>query len=331
MDRIKIGIIGCGAVAEMYHLPALMSMPEFEIRYLVDISKDRAEFVKKRLKCDGEIDTDYNRLLQETDLDAVLILTPPKLHHRIAISAAKARKHIFCEKPFAMNVKEAEEIIDCCNSNHVKLFVGFNFRFTPAFSKMKDLLDDGFFGKPISAQSTLFANSLDWPSVSKFHLRSDEGGGALFEMGVHHIDLMNWLFGKADKVFAEIHNMKNLSIDDTASVLINYQNGVNCMINIGWNNVSLNTMTIVGSDGYATAFANKPEILYFRKNLIGQDPIRIRVKRGVSSYHKELKEFYNYLTGRGNKNVSSEELINSIKLVKSSYESSRVDEFVKIT
>jgi len=330
MKRMKIAIIGCGAVAEMFHLPTLQRMPEFEIKYLVDVSEDRIKQVKNKLKINCEVATDYKEILSDTEVEAVMILTPPKLHYQMVMDAAKAHKHIFCEKPFAMNAKEAEEMVRLCEESNVKIMAGFNFRFIPQFKKIKELVDKGFFGTLIGGHSTMFANAFAWPSVSKFQYSKGGGGGALFEMGTHHIDLMNWFFGDADGVIAKITMLTNDKIDDTASVYVQYKNGANCIVYTGWNRLGINTVTVIGLDGYATAFASKNEILYYRKDLVGQAPIRIKVKKGLSAYHEEMFHFYECIRKKKNLIMTGDEIVNSVRVVEKAYESNELGELVSL-
>jgi len=330
MRRIKLAVIGCGAVAEVFHLPTIQRMPEFEIKYLVDVSEDRIIHLKKKLMVDGELKTDYKEVLSDSDVEAVMILTPPKLHHQMVIDAARARKNVFCEKPFAMNTIEAEEMVKVCEENNVKLMPGFNFRFIPQFKKMKELIDKGFIGTLIGGHSTLFANAFVWPSVSKFQYNKVEGGGALFEMGAHHIDLMNWFYGEAKTVTANISTLTNDVIDDTASLFIQYSNGANCAVYIGWNNLSINTLTVIGLDAYATTSANKNEILYYRTGLIAQAPIRIRVKKSLSPYQEEIRHFHECITKKKNVLWTKEEIINSVKVVERAYQSNERGEPVPV-
>lgn len=322
--RIKLAVIGCGAVAEIFHLPNIQRMPEFELKYLVDISEARINAIKRKLNIDGIPEKDYKKVLSDKDVDAVVILTPPKFHHQMVLDAAEAGKHVFCEKPFATNTDEAEEMVNICHRNDIKLMVGFNFRFIPQFRKMKELIDKGFFGTIVGGHSTLFANAFMWPSVTKFQYKNKEGGGALFEMGTHHIDLMNWFYGEAKSVVAQISTLTNNSIDDTASVYLQYKSNANCAVYVGWNKLSVNTATIIGLDGYATTFANKNEIIYYRKDLVGQAPIRIKVDKSLSPYQEELRHFYECISQNKKAITTGNEIINSVKVVEKAYESSEL-------
>jgi predicted dehydrogenase len=329
MKRVNLAVIGCGAVAEIFHLPTLQRMPEFEIKYLVDINENRIKEIKDKLKIEAKSSTDYEAVLRDEEVEAVMILTPPHLHHQMVLKAAEAKKHIFCEKPFTMNAEQAIEMIKACNENGVKITGGFNFRFIPQFSKIKELIDKGFFGKLIGGHSTLFADAFSWPTVSKFQYDKKKGGGALFEMGCHHIDLMNWFFGEPSSVVANIASLnKNSSVDDTASVYIQYENGANAVVYIGWNRLSINTVTVFGLDGYATATGGKNEVLYHRKDLIAQPPIRIRVDKGQSPYHRELYHFYECIVKNRNSIITQEEIIDSVWVAEKAYESAESKKMV---
>jgi len=322
MEKIKLAVIGCGAVAEVFHLPTLQRLPEFRIEYLADVSQARIDYVKDKLRMECKSKTDYKEALADKEVDAVMILTPPKYHYHIVTDAAEAGKHIFCEKPFAMNSGEAENMVDVCKDNKVKLMAGFNFRFVPQYKKIKEMIDKGLFGTLVGGHSTMFANAFSWPSVSKFQYNKAEGGGALFEMGVHYIDLMNWFFGDAKSVSAKISSLTNNIIDDTAAVFIQYDCGASCAVYTGWNHLSVNTLTVIGLDGYATTSTSKNEIFYTRKNLVSQAPISINVKKGLSPYHEELKYFYDCITKKKDI-MSGKEIINSVKVVEMAYESNR--------
>lgn len=322
MERIKLAVIGCGAVAEVFHLPTLQRLPEFEIEYLADVNRARIDYLKDKFATDCKSETDYKKALMDEEVDAVMILTPPKYHHQIAIDAAEAGKHVFCEKPFAMNYVEAEDMVDACEDNKVKLMAGFNFRFVPQYKKIKEMIEKGLFGTLVGGHSTMFSNAFAWPSVSKFQYKKAEGGGALFEMGVHYIDLMNWFFGKAKSVNAKISTLTNDVIDDTACVFIQYDCGASCAVYTGWNHLSINTLTVIGLDGYATTSPSKNEIFYTRKNLVSQAPISINVKKGLTPYHEELKYFYDCITKKKD-TMSGMDIINSVKVVEKAYESNR--------
>ena len=132
MARTKIGIIGCGAVADLYHLPALKKAPFFKVLSLCDINADRAEYLKRKYHLDNAmISNDYHEILNYSEVEAILVLTPPKFHEKICSEAATLGKHIFCEKPFTMTLEEANNVARALKEEQVRFMIGFSYRFAP--------------------------------------------------------------------------------------------------------------------------------------------------------------------------------------------------------
>lgn len=324
MKQLNIAIIGCGAVAEIFHLPAIQRLPEYSLRYLIDINQDRVNEISRDFNLnDVNLGTDYNIVLEDEEIDEVLILTPPKFHKEILIKSAKAGKHIFCEKPFAMNYNEATDMIDTCNKNNVKLFVGFNFRFISPYYYLKQLLKKKLVGNIISVQMNFFANAFAWPSKTNFQKSHEEGGGALFEMGIHHIDLSNWYLGTPRSVNAIIKSHADRNIDDTASVFIKYENDSTASLNVAWSELSCNNISIYGYEGNLNSKMDSRDILYYRKKLISQKPIVLRSEYIRSPFIREHLTFYKEIINNESKSIiQKEEIINSIKIVEAAYKSS---------
>lgn len=291
MKRIKVAIIGCGAVAEVFHLPTLQRMPEPDIVALVDVNKERAIELKNKYNLGCETYSDYQKVLSK-DIDAVFVLTPPRFHSKIAIEAAEAGKHVFCEKPMEVSLEKARKMVEASKKAGVKLAVGLNFRFIPQFRRIHKLIEKGFFGNLIGASSTFFANASMWPSKSKFQY-TREGGGALFEMGCHHVDLLRWYLGEVKRVVANITTVnKNMGIDDTANVYMEFKNRAVGNTTVGWGDLSVNEIRVYGDGGYAIANGNKNEVLFTAKGFVAQAPIRIKVDKNLSAYHEEFKHFF---------------------------------------
>jgi predicted dehydrogenase len=334
LKRINVAIIGCGAVAEIFHIPTLLRMPEFNISYLVDVNEDRIKVLKNKFQLKCKIDTDYRNVLKDDDLEAVLVLTPPKSHSEIVVAAAENGKHVFCEKPFAINAAEGEKMVDVCKRSKVKLMVGFQNRFFPQFQKMKELVDKKFFGKLIGGHFTHFANAFKWPTVTGFQYKRSEGGGALFEMGCHFVDLAYWFLGYPESVKARILTVNEKSpVDDTASVFLEFENGITGIINVGWNELSVNFVTLFGTDAYAfTSAGRKGEILYFGKDFFVQSPLRIKAegKRKASPYHDELLHFYECIAKNKEPMVTGKDGLNVTKIIEKAYLSSELGKSVSM-
>jgi len=131
MDRLKIGLIGCGMVAQVMHLPYLREMEDrFEITALCDVSEQLLDALARGYQV-GQTFTDYREMLEHAQLDAVMVLT--QQHAEPAIAAARAGKHVFVEKPMVVNLDEADELIDTARARSVKVMVGYMKRYDPGY------------------------------------------------------------------------------------------------------------------------------------------------------------------------------------------------------
>jgi len=168
------------------------------VNAIVDTNLERAAQIKGHFlpSRNVKITDDYQQVLEDSQIQAVIIGTPPNLHEKMTLDALKAGKHVFCEKPFVLTLEQANAILDALKGTNLKFMLGFNYRFIPHFVKMANLLKKGAIGKPVIAKSVLFSRTSPSSTFTGFHLNSALGGGALFEMGCHHIDLLMWFFRK---------------------------------------------------------------------------------------------------------------------------------------
>lgn len=325
MKKINVGIIGCGTVAEQYHLVALRRVPTMHVSALVDANLERTLKLKELFFPSQPIrvTTNYHEIL-EKDIDAILILTPPYLHEEMAINAIKAGKHVFCEKPFTLTIEEAESILHALQKKKVRLMVGFNFRFITHFTKTKKFLEKKTIGRLIRANTTFYSNIKRRPSVSKFHIRKDKGGGALFEMGCHHIDLLRWIMGEIRSVQAFVENFDpSIPVDDNASVFLEFVNGTRGFVNISWSAPYQHKVEISGQEGIITADLSKPYIeLYLNgRSIFKQGTLNIPVKATLDSYTLELTDFANSILHDREPSINAEDGLRALEIVLACYES----------
>lgn len=161
--KMGFGIIGCGGIARDAHLPSLKEIPEVKI---VAISR-RREKEARRIAEEFGVENwyaDNNQVINNDDVDAVIICTPPKYHQELAIASAKAGRHILCEKPMAITVKEADRMIEAARKARVKLAVAEMKRFNPGFRRAKEILEEGIIGEPFMVR---YHNSYYEPQVCK--------------------------------------------------------------------------------------------------------------------------------------------------------------------
>ncbi len=203
MSKIRIGLIGYGGIGRV-HAAAYRAIPfhyglpadSVEIAGVATTRTETAKRAAAEIGCDFYTD-DYRALLLREDIDAVDICTPNNSHHEIVLAAAAAGKHIYCEKPLAMNVAEAASMANAVHSAGVKAQMTFNFRFFPAIMRAKQLIDAGFLGRVFSFRGRYHRSSyISSEKPMSWRLQREiTGGGALFDLGSHILDLLYFLLG----------------------------------------------------------------------------------------------------------------------------------------
>lgn len=188
---MKIGIIGCGKIAER-HLLAYKKMPEIEV-VISDKDTERAKKLSKIMKIDFV--KDVRKIINSDKFDAIDICLPTPYHKKYIIKSLEAEKHVFCEKPICLNLKEALEIKKWAEKVKKIVMAGYLYRFHPAFQFVKKVLEERIIGKPYFAIFRLGGRG----SHMLWKHRKSEGGGAILEMVVHKLDLIVWYFENISK------------------------------------------------------------------------------------------------------------------------------------
>ena len=144
MDKVRIGIIGCGGIANGKHMPSLKKLPDVEMVAFCDIIVERAEKAARDYGVEGaKVYTDYHELLAREDIDVVHVLTPNREHSQITVDALNAGKHVMCEKPMAINSAEAKRMLDAAKATGKKLTIGYQSRFRPDSMYLKIACEAG--------------------------------------------------------------------------------------------------------------------------------------------------------------------------------------------
>jgi predicted dehydrogenase len=200
---VRIGLIGYGGIGRVhalayrtlgfhYGLPA----DSITVHGVATTRKESAERAAGEIGCSIAV-SDYHELLQDPGIDAVDICVPNHLHEEVVVAAAQAGKHIYCEKPLAMDPAGGRRMVEAAESAGVTHQVGFNFRYYPAVLRARELIREGFLGKPFSFHGRYFRSSyIDPTKPLSWRLRKETArSGALFDLGSHIIDLSYFLLG----------------------------------------------------------------------------------------------------------------------------------------
>ena len=196
MKRVRIGIIGAGRIANVM-AGAYEKVSEAELAAVADVVPRVAQDFAVKFGISAVFE-DYAKLLAKEDVDAVVICAPTFLHEEMAIAAAKAGKHIFCQKPMALTVESCESITAAAEKADVLLQTGFMLRFTPPFVDVKQAITGGEIGDLIAIRSSVFG----WEPSADWFYDPKKGGGVLIDTIIHTLDLFRWYAGEVETLFA---------------------------------------------------------------------------------------------------------------------------------
>ncbi len=191
-SKVRLAVVGCGAVAQIHHLPAIAASDRVEAAVLVDADEKRARALAERFGV-PEVATDFKGLPGK--VEAAVVALPNSLHAPVSIDLLRRGVHVLVEKPMAMNVRECDEMIDAARTGRAVLAVGLDFRFFDASLFVRNLLRDGLIGgiRGFDLRQGVIPR---WPFATDFLLKKEmAGGGVLADFGVHVLDLLLWWLG----------------------------------------------------------------------------------------------------------------------------------------
>lgn len=230
VETVIWGIIGAGDVCERKSAPAMYKIPFSEVKTVMRRNAEKAADFAKRHGI-GQWTTNVEDLLNDNDINAIYIATPPSSHAELTIRAAKAGKAVYVEKPMANNPEECEAMIQACREANVPLFVAYYRRTLPGFLKVKELIANGILGKiravniemykPLSESTSTNATN-NWRVDPKI-----AGGGYFHDLASHQLDYLDFLFGKITQVKGISANQAHAyKSDDIVTATFQFENGV---------------------------------------------------------------------------------------------------------
>lgn len=261
--KIKWGVVGSGGIARRRTIPeGIVPARNAELVGVYDVNEQvnreaAAQFNVKAVASMAE--------LLALDIDAVYVATPAHLHHDQVIQAAGARKHVLCEKPLSLTIKEIREMISACRKNRVKLGTAFMMRFLTQHQAALKMIQEGKLGKMVYARAQL---SCWYPPIAGAwrQIQAQGGGGSLIDMGGHCIDLLEMFLGEVKRVSCfTARSVHSYETEDSAVIMLEFENGAFATVDAFFcvpDNSSKNVLELYGSKGSILC-----------KNTIGQGPV----------------------------------------------------------
>ena len=257
MEQVRVGIIGCGGIANGKHMPSLKQLPNVKMVAFCDIIEERA--IKARADYgtpDCAVYTDYRELLEDKSIDVVHVCTPNRAHSFITVDALHAGKHVMCEKPMAINSEEAKKMLDAAKETGKKLPIGYQSRQRADSRYLKNECLAGTFGDIYYAKATALRRRAV-PTWGVFLNEYEQGGGPLIDIGTHALDLTLWMmdnyqpkyclgqtFHKLNKDTNQGNDWGNwdpekFTVEDSAFGMVVMENGAVINLESSW---ALNTL-----------------------------------------------------------------------------------------
>ncbi len=229
LNQINWGIIGCGNVTEVKSGPAFNQVKDSNLKAVMSRNADKAKDYARRHHVLKWYDN-AKKLIDNPDINAVYVATPPGSHAKYAIMAAEAGKHVYVEKPMALNFSECQEMIGTAKKAGVSLFVAYYRRCLPYFNKVKELVEAGRIGIPrfvnIKLFKPIFRKKLEKDDLPWRFKPEISGGGLFVDLGSHQLDYLDYVFGPIVSVKAFVMNQAGLyPAEDIVSASFLFESG----------------------------------------------------------------------------------------------------------
>ena len=331
MEKLRIGIIGCGRISQAHIKAASYLKDEVEIVALADKDLGRAKKIGSTLGITFCVE-DYKKLLENQRVEAVIIALPHYLHYEVTLASAKAKKHILLEKPMALKYQEAEKMVAVAKENDITLMIGHSKRFSDAMKILRQRIYE------IGPIIRIIINFLVYfPEPPTEWWKSEKASGNLitYLQASHPIDFVLWTLNKIpEKIFAHTftRNTGGFAIKDEADIFMEFPGDITTSFHLSLNTKPpLHEYIIVGEKGsmYFTEYQLPgPYIFGYRLKLNGET--LIEGEQIPTSYTLQLKEFVEALKTKRVPLASGEEILPLIKILEKVCESSLTGKIINL-
>jgi len=321
LKEVGLGLVGLGYIGKT-HLRHCLKLESARLVAVSDVSKRALNFARKM----GVKKTfrDYQQLLKDDQIDAVIVALPTYLHVPCANEAADAGKDIFLEKPLARNAVEGREITSKARKCGAKLMVGYPFRFLPSFRNLKQEISTGALGEVQTAYASLIGSGpflyraethVPHPVPSWWLEKESAGGGSLLDQGCHLINLLRWFLGEVADAKCKLGYRFNLDVEDHAMCMMKFRSGQTAVANVGWYSMKDQIkVELLGSVRHAVAhYRSSNKIISALKLLAGITP------RFDIPYLRELQHFVHCVKEDISPSPSGDDALRDLELISSAY------------
>ncbi len=259
---INIALIGAGKMG-ISHLSILGAHPDVKVTGVSDTSKMVLDVFKKFTKIPGY--SDYEKMLDEVQADAVFVAVPTKFHASIVKKVLEKGKHVFAEKPLCLTLEEGKELVEMAANKNVVNQVGYHNKFVGTFRELKKIVEGGYLGDLFHFAGEAYGPVVIRPKQGNWRADPSEGGGCLMDYASHVIDLINYTLGPIEKVKGSILKpLYSKNVEDSVSSLLELSSNLSGVLLVNWSDVTYRKMstslTIQGSKGKVICDANELKV-----------------------------------------------------------------------
>jgi scyllo-inositol 2-dehydrogenase (NAD+) len=292
--RLNVGLVGVGRMGIAYARYLANQVPGATLYAVSDVRGDAAEAARAEFGATKAY-SDFNDLANDPKVDAVVVMTPTKLHKEVVLAAAAARKPIFCEKPLSLALEDAVQMKEAVARSGVFFQLGFMRRFDAGYAAAKKKIAGGEIGRPCVSKST----SKDKERPSLDYLRPENSGGLFIDMGIHDFDLARWLVGEVASVHSTAGvlaypEMKPIGDYDNAITTLRFANDCIGSVHLSRNGIygyGIHT-EIVGTEGtIQIGYDRETPVLVMKKDTVVHDTIPGFYERFENAYVAQLCDF----------------------------------------
>jgi predicted dehydrogenase len=324
-DPIRLAIIGCGAVARISHLAALARLPQYEVRYLCDRSLEAAQTAKRMFGLRADVTTRLQDLAGT--VDAAIVCVWPRDHLPVTLELLGMGLDVLCEKPIATTAADAAAIAAAASRVQRIVAVGQWCRCQKSSWILRKLLSLQFLGE-IREVVGEFGDILAWPmSTGAYFDRNLTRGGVMFNMGIHVLDLVVWLFGEIGGIRYEDDSYGGMETNGIVNGTVRVGGrDVPCRVAASWTHRLMNGVRVVGSDGEAEALFGERDQVTIRRS-VGSERMRFQVRadgiempfRSSSPQEALLEDFAAALRARTSPITPAESAVLPLRLIEEAY------------
>lgn len=322
---LRFGLVGAGSIAQAY----LNVFESCEVANLVAVADNRAEAARaaaEKMKCQWF--ASHEELADKADCDAIIVCTPPSTHSDIAMFFLEKGISVLCEKPFSTDIESALKVCDAAQRSGASIAMASKFRYVEDIIRAKSIIASGLLGDVILVENT-FAASVDmtrrWNSDPKV-----AGGGVLIDNGTHSVDIVRYLVGAIDELFAaEGRRVQDIEVEDTAIIFMRTRSGANAHADLSWslNKEQDSYIRVYGSDGLinvgwkASCYRqlSSPEWVFFGG---GYDK--------NAAFRRMVENFCNHLRKTEPLLIGPADALASVRAIQSAYEALATGHWVKV-